>query len=276
MALGALASTPADMLHIPGGAGWIGSLRGLPDEQPRHQVRIEDFLLDRSPVRVDAFARFVADTGHVSTAEQLGSGAVMQFGSGRWSLLKGATWHHPLGPDQAPAGADHPVTQVSWHDAQAYCAWAGKRLPGEYEWEHAARAGHAGEPVYAFGDRLLREGQYLANVWTGHFPVINTRDDGYALTSPVGHYGVSPIGLTDMAGNVWEWVDGDYHPYPLDKPAPVAADEKVMRGGSFLCDPGVCHAFRVSARGHATPDSSLMHVGFRCARDIAPTRKARS
>lgn len=256
------------MVDLPGGATRVGSNHGPADERPAHTVPVAPFAMDRSPVTVAEFSRFIEQSRYRTTAESLGTGAVMSFGTGRWSLLKGANWQHPQGPAQARAPEDHPVTQVSWDDAKAYCSWAGKRLPTEYEWEHAARAGQDGRAVYAFGDRLLKEGQYLANVWTGIFPVINTGKDGYQLTSPVGQFGVAPSGLTDMAGNVWEWVDADYLPYPHQSPETRPASEKVQRGGSYLCDPSFCHGFRASARGHSTPDSALMHVGFRCARDL--------
>lgn len=260
----------AGMIGIPAGETQIGATTGLPDERPVFTAQVPAFLLDRSPVTVDAFARFVAARGHTSDAERLGGGAVMTFGTGIWRLVQGATWRRPYGPNGPEADGSHPVTQVSWRDARAYCAWAGKRLPTEIEWEHAARSGHAGnEPVYAFGDALVRDGDYLANVWTGMFPVINSKADGYSTTSPVGAFGTTPLGLTDMAGNVWEWTDSWYRSYAdRDEPyTPGPASERVQRGGSYLCDPSFCHGFRVSARGHATPDSAHMHVGFRCAAD---------
>jgi len=260
------------MVTVPGGVSIVGSDSGLPDEAPVHDVRVETFRLDRSPVTVAAFADFVAATGYRTDAEQLEGGAVMTFGTGQWRLVPGAVWRTPYGPDGPKAAPDHPVTQVSYRDAEAFCDWADKRLPTEFEWEHAARAGQDGSPVYAFGDRLLHEGEFLANVWTGIFPVLNTADDGYKTTSPVGAFGQTPIGLTDMAGNVWEWTRSWYRSY-RDRDAYEASPmtgERVQRGGSYLCDPTFCHGFRVSARGHATPESSHMHVGFRCAADMAP------
>lgn len=267
---------PVDMVLIPGGAAQIGSDKGLSDEHPVFAVTLPDFLMDRTPVTVAAFADFVADTGYVTTAEQLGDAAVMQFGTGRWFLQSGANWRYPLGADGPAAPVDHPVTQVSWDDAYAYCHAQGKRLPSEVEWEFAARSGHQGEVTYAFGDQLIKEGDFLgrvwqANVWNGSFPMINTVEDGFATTSPVGHFGLSPAGLSDMAGNVWEWTAdwyGSYEGRSGADDAPVSGSSKVQRGGSFLCDKHVCHGYRVSARSHSTPDSSLMHVGFRCARDV--------
>lgn len=261
-------ASAAEMVAIPGGTLQMGANNGPAEEQPRHSVEVAPFLLDKSPVSVAEFGAWVNETGYKTEAENFGDGAVMQFGTGLWYLKKGATWHHPFGPEEPAAEPNHPVTQVSYNDAAAYCTAKGKRLPTEAEWEHAARGGQNDDVAYAFGPNLLQEGDYLANVWTGIFPVFNTGKDGFQTTSPVGHFGVTPLGLTDMAGNVWEWVNAAYTPYPGSTfSAPGGENEKVQRGGSYLCDPKVCHGFRVTARGHVTPDSSHIHVGFRCAKD---------
>ena len=266
------------MIVIPDGQTQIGSIRGTAEEQPVFEVFVDTFLLDRTPVTVAAFDAFVTDTGYQSEAERFGDSGVMDVKTGQWALIPGASWRFPLGPDGPAAGADHPVTHVSWHDADAFCTHHGKRLPREIEWEHAARAGSSetGEGVvYAFGNQLLREGDYLANIWTGVFPVLNTEEDGFLYTSPVGHYGETPIGLTDMAGNVWEWT-ADWRRSYADRDMPFTphpGGERVQRGGSYLCDPNVCHGFRVSARSGSTPDSTLMHVGFRCAMDMTDHHK---
>lgn len=258
-----------DMVRIPAGQARIGSERGRADEQPVHTTHVPAFDLDRTKVTVAAFAEFARRTGYVTEAERRGSAAVMTFGTGRWSLVEGATWRRPEGPQGPAAQRDHPVTQVSWHDASAYCAAQGKRLPTEAEWEHAARGGGAPERRFASGDALVQAGRYRANVWTGVFPVVNTAADGYRTTSPVGAFGAGPLGLADMAGNVWEWSADWYRSYAeRDRPwLPRDGAEKAQRGGSFLCDPKFCYGFRLTARGHATPDSSHMHVGFRCAKD---------
>lgn len=259
------------MARIPGGEIRIGSEQGRADERPSFTANVEAFELDRRLVTVADFSRFVARSPFVSEAERLGNAAVMSFGTGRWSLVPGANWRHPLGPDGDAARPNHPVTQVSWNDANAYCAAAGKRLPTEIEYETAARAGQPPGSAHAFGADLVRAGRYRANVWTGVFPMINTAEDGYRTTSPVGAFGEDALGLADMAGNVWEWTSDWYRPYAeRDQPWPAGrAGEKVQRGGSFLCDPKVCYGFRVSARNHASPDSAHMHVGFRCARSLA-------
>ena len=259
----------ADMVAFDGGKTQIGSTRGLPSERPVMQRDVAPFQLDRSPVTVAAFRRFVEETGFKTEAETYGSAAVMQMTTGYWYLQEGATWDKPFGPKNKSAEDDHPVTQVSWNDADAYCAHYGKRLPSEIEWEHAARFGSDGEVAYAFGNSIVKEGEFLANVWTGVFPVINTEKDGFKFTNPVGHFGRTPAGLTDMAGNVWEWTADWKRPYKeYDTEVTVTkTSEKIQRGGSYLCDANVCHGFRVSARQSSTPDSSLMHVGFRCAAD---------
>lgn len=258
------------MVTVSSGHATIGSDKGRADERPSFTAKVSAFKLDRTPVTVKAFSEFIARTGYVTEAEKLGSGAVMTFGTGQWKLIKGANWKYPMGPDDRRSDSTHPVTQVSWNDATAYCAAQGKRLPTEIEYEYAARGGRDDGGAHAFGDDLVKNGHYQANVWTGVFPVINTAQDGYRTTSPVGAFGEGPFGLVDMAGNVWEWVSDWYRPY-ADRDLPWAGGpkgEKVQRGGSFLCDPKFCYGFRVTARGHATPDSSHMHVGFRCAQSI--------
>ena len=264
-------ATPPGMVYFAGGRTRIGSDDGEPSERPRFDADVAPFLLDVHPVTVAEFRRFVEATGYVTQSERFGSSGVFDVKTGRWGLVDGASWRRPLGPSAAPAVDDHPVTQVSWNDAGAYCRWAGKRLPTEVEWEHAARGGRNGGPRYAWGDALLVDGRYMANTWQGEFPRRNTVADGYVYTSPVGVFGKTPAGLTDMGGNVWQWCADWFRPYAErgSASAPDARSQKVIRGGSFLCDPKVCHGFRVSARGHSTPETGLVHVGFRCARDPA-------
>lgn len=270
------ASSKAEMVRVPAGETRIGSARGRPDEAPPFETTVAAFDLDRTPVTVAAFARFVKQSGFVTEAEKLGGGAVMTFGTGQWRLVEGASWRTPLGPKGEKSEPTHPVTQVSWNDASAYCAAQGKRLPSEVEYEYASRAGEPEGTAHAFGNDLVKNGRYRANVWTGVFPMLNTAKDGYRTTSPVGAFGEGPLGLTDMAGNVWEWTSDWYRPYTERmRPWPQGkAGEKVQRGGSFLCDPTFCYGFKVTARGHATPDSSHMHVGFRCARSVTTSSKA--
>lgn len=263
-------AVPEGMVYVPGGTTQIGAEDGMPYERPVFTTRVAPFYMDASPVTVAAFRTFVEATGYVTEAERFGNAGVLDARTHQWQMIDGASWHHPLGPDEASAPDDHPVTQVSWNDAVAYAEWAGKRLPTEVEWEHAARGAQNARERYAWGTELVAEGSYRANTWQGRFPISNTVEDGYRYTSPVGTFGQTTLGLTDMGGNVWEWTQDWFRPYDQrDVPfMPDASSEKAQRGGSFLCNPSWCHGYRVSARSHSTPETALFHTGFRCVQDI--------
>ena len=265
--LGALAfSASATPLLIPGGEFLMGSNQGMAHERPQHKKHVSTFKLDISPVTVGAFSSWLARHDYTTEADRFGNSMVFDMDTGRWIMVDGANWQFPLGPEQPKAVSNHPVTQVSWNDANQYCESQGGRLPSEAEFEYAAKgAGQYGTPVYAFGDSVGKDGDFLINIYTGEFPFRNDGADGYLYTAPVGETGVTPLGLTDMAGNVWEWTNDWYGPYLKQ---PVLKKEKALRGGSFLCDGDVCHGYRTTGRTHSTPDSSLMHTGFRCAYSV--------
>lgn len=220
----------------------------------------KEFWMDVSPVTVAEFRTFVEATGHVTDAEKFGDGGVFDFELGEWKLEQGATWRKPFGPEGYEAQDDHPVTQVSWYDAQAYAEWAGKRLPTSQEYVFAEKNGQKNyDQMYTWGDEFIEDGKYKANFWQGSFPYFNTENDGFLTTSPVGYFGKNEIGLTDIGGNVWEWCSDDSYQRP---------GEKNQRGGSFLCDPMVCHGFKVGGIASSSPETSLVHVGFRCVKDV--------
>lgn len=259
-----------DLVTIPGGAVQIGDDNSPADERPAFTYQAKALLFDRTPVTVRQFAAFVAETGYRTDAERFGEAGVFDHGANGWGLIKAADWRRPQGPERPAAQADHPVTQVSWNDASAFCRAYGARLPTEFEWERAARLGQTPDGhVFRTGEAPLWSNRNVINVWQGVFPIYDSGADGYKLTSAVGSFGAAPSGLTDMAGNVWEWTESWYRPYAQRAAAfkPSATSERVQRGGSFLCDPSFCAGFRVTARSHSSPDSSLMHVGFRCVVD---------
>jgi sulfatase modifying factor 1 len=266
----------AILVALPETVTTIGDDDAPRDERPEFETRIPAFALDRTPVTVGQFARFIEQTGYRTDAERLGGGAVFLRGIGQWVDQPGADWRHPGGTDQPAAEENHPVTQVSWNDAVAFCSAYGLRLPTEFEWERAARLGQTPDgTVFRAGDRASIDAKFRVNVWQGVFPVMDTGEYGYRVTSPVGAFGEAPSGLTDMAGNVWEWTASSYLPYPAaaDDTRPPAS-ERVQRGGSFLCSQDVCEGFRATARSHATPDTASMHVGFRCAGDLPVGERA--
>jgi formylglycine-generating enzyme required for sulfatase activity len=312
---------PQGMVWIAGGTydmGGVGSY-ARKDEFPVHKVTVDGFWIDQTEVTNAAFKKFTADTKYVTTAEQkpkwedikkqvpagtpkpdesvLVAGAMvftptsgpvdLHYYAQWWRWVPGADWKHPEGPQanimNTTAYDNHPVVQVSWFDAEAFCKWSGKRLPTEAEWEYASRGG-LNDKEYAWGDEAPDDDTKIkANIWQGSFPYNNTQKDGYVLTAPVGSFAPNGYGLYDMMGNVWEWCNDWYRPdtYSMEAshgivknpagpnssfdPDEPYAQKKVVRGGSFLCNASYCASYRPAARMKTSPDTGENHTGFRCA-----------
>jgi len=201
-----------------------------------------------------------------------------------WRWTPGASWQHPEGPSSDLKGRENePAVQVSWDDAVAYAKWAGKRLPTEAEWEFAAHGGTTTR--YFWGDKFDPK---KANTFTGTFPYRNTATDGYVGRSPVKAFPPNGYGLYDMAGNVWNWCSDVYRAdthaklaetkgcclnpkgpaSTFDPTRPVGESlERVIKGGSYLCNEAYCESYRPTARRGTPPDTATEHVGFRCVSD---------
>jgi iron(II)-dependent oxidoreductase len=205
------------------------------NEKPRHHVELtKAFWMGRTLVTVGAYQRYARAAGRAMPAQP--------------------SWQH----------ADHPMVDVSWKDAQAFCQWSGGRLPSEAEWEYAARGGKSGL-AYSFGDEITHdEGNYDEtggkDVWTH--------------TSPVTAFAPNGMGLYDMAGNVFEWCadwyERDYYSRsPVSDPSgPEAGSVRVVRGGSWN---HYRWRMRPSFRFYAGPSFHSVTYGFRCVRDGAPS-----
>ncbi|MFP4060622.1 MAG: formylglycine-generating enzyme family protein [Bacteroidales bacterium] len=260
--------TPAEMILIEGGKITIGTNEGPEISRPAHEVSVRSFYLDKHPVTVEHFRNFINTSGYTTDADNFGNSGVYDIASSKWNLLDGANWEYPLGPNHPPAKDEHPVTHVSWNDATAYAAWAGKRLPREIEWEYAARNGKNTGDKYPWGNNVLVNGQFMANTWQGA-QTESQGADGFVYTSPVGHYGETELGLTDMAGNVWEWCEDIFNLYPGNNmPHNTDPAVRVIRGGSFMFDQAGDNSYAVWYRGYNTVETSLFNTGFRCAKDI--------
>lgn len=312
--------SPADMVWIQGGEFMMGSdsKDAKEDERPPHRVKVDGFWIGTSPVTNKQFREFIEATGYITTAEkaptleeimaQVPTGtpppspealvpASLVFTPPKesiplnnhkrwWDWVPGANWRHPEGPKSSIQGKDdHPVVQISWYDAVAYCEWRGVRLPTEAEWEYAARGGRE-NTAYVWGIEEFSETDPQANIWQGAFPHQSAKAESYYGTTPIKTYKPNPYGLYDMAGNVWEWCSDWYKAgYYLEErnkgvslnpkgastsfdPGEPYAKKRIHRGGSFLCHDSYCKGYRTSARMKTCPDTSLNHLGFRCAKSV--------
>ena len=291
---------PAGMTFISAGTFTMGSERHQPEERFTHIARVDGFWIDRHEVTNAQFKQFVDATGYRTLAERgldpkthpgmdkellipgsvvfsrptnvRGGGRIMQW----WQYVAGANWRQPAGPGSTIADKDnHPVVHIAYEDALAYARWRGRELPTETQWEFAARGGRDGEDDWS--SAFDADGKPIANTWQGVFPVLDTKEDGYAGTAPVGCFQPNGYGLYDMIGNVWEWTSDWYRPgHPRQAAVnPIGPDlvtiriasgqaaSRVIKGGSYLCASNYCSRYRPAARQPQETDLAAAHLGFR-------------
>ena len=234
-----------EMVVIPGGEFIMGNDGrgddgpGDEDERPAHRVSVNSFRMDRYETTNAMYEAFAKATERAAP-------------------------HHWVNGSYPEGKADHPVVYVDWHDADAFCRWAGKRLPTEAEWERAARG---------------TDGRRFP--WGNEFSTTKANTPQYWLikhepgdTMPVGSFpqGRSPEGLEDMAGNVYEWVADWYQPYPGNTVANVhyGVKNKVLRGGSWYdcLSYGCGLSSPVYNRSRFAPAIKNKGFGFRCTQDV--------
>ena len=197
-----------------------------------------------------------------------------------WTWKIGANWRHPQGPKSSIEGKEqYPVVHIAYEDAMAYCKWANRELPTEAQWEAAAQ-GTNNNTIFTWGNdpKLINQ---KANTWQGVFPTTNNPLDGYKYISPVKSFPPNSIGIYDMAGNVWEMTSDNYdidyyktlagksnllNPKGAKKsynPDNPYIQEKIIKGGSFLCNASYCASYRISAKMGMSLVSGSDHIGFR-------------
>ncbi len=248
------------------GGGFIKGADGVyPEEGRPIRVYVSPFLIQVNEVTNDQFAAFVASTGYVTEAEKGGGSAQFvetdtpENPMSWWRLDQGATWRTPHGDGSSLMGKGrHPVVHVTLSDARAYADWVGGRIPNEVEWEYAASLGLFDPDDPESGVRGP-DGEPRANIWDGAFPTINSEEDGFSGTAPVGCFEENLIGAYDMIGNVWEWTESRFG---------RGRPQFTIKGGSYLCGDNYCRRYRPAARQGYEPDFSSAHIGFRIVKDL--------
>ena len=263
--------TPAGTMHelarVSVGYFAMGSAAGRADEQPVHQVYLDEFYIDRFEVNNDQYAAFLDAIGRNTDGE---GHLLLDVRDLDAQIRYGDAGYAPI-----PGTEQRPVAEVSWYGARAYCTWAGMQLPTEAMWEKAARG--TDSRIYPWGNSIDRS---RANY--GKEGCCRGDDsDGYFNSAPVGSYqrGVSPYGAHDMGGNVWEWVvdwyGEDYYAQSpeRDPQGTDAGISRVLRGGSMSSDP---YRLRTTDRSGLPPSATYLIVGFRCAARELPATAVQS
>lgn len=272
-----------NMSLIPAGKYYVGTNEPIfiaDKESPEREVTVDQFYIDKYEVSNEEFQKFVEATNYVTEAETFGDSFVhkifltpevqKEYEDFRvlqapwWYKIKGADWRHPEGAGSSiESRMNHPVIQVSWNDANAFCKWKNKRLPSEVEFEIACRGGKRNR-LFAWGNKMMPNNKHMMNIWQGEFPDSNTAEDGYIGTCPVDQFRQNDYDVYNIVGNAWEWVSDLWDVSKSKSENP----ERVKKGGSYLCHKSYCYRYRCAARSQNTQDSSAGNLSFRCAKDF--------
>lgn len=289
MTLDVVAETfPKKTIDIPvqGGRFLMGSNHHYPEEAPARWVDIDGFAIERCTVTNAQFARFVQQTGYVTTSEMdldrterpgmpdeyyLAGSLVFSMPPKPvplsdptlwWTFVAEANWRQPEGPGSSISGREqHPVVHVSYVDACAYAEWAGRAIPTEAQWEYVAQNCRINS---SFGSENL-------NIWTGSFPHQHAKTMAPPFTVAAELATPTKNTVDHMLGNVWEWTKDYYVPYAKNDTKccttanqATAPKPRVLKGGSFLCSENYCRRYRPTARLDHDERSAASHIGFRC------------
>lgn len=253
-------------------------------EGPVRKIYVDEFSISKYSITIKEFKRFIDDTNYTTDAEKFGWSFVFyeQLKDSHeaesvqnapwWIKVDKAYWNLPdgenVGIEKYP---NHPVTHISWRDAQEYCKWSNTRLPTEAEWEFAARGG-LNQKKYPWGDELFLDGQIQCNIFEGEFPHKNNAPESMRFTTSVDEFNPNDFGLYNMVGNVWEWTEDWFTRFHnldinVNPKGPEKGNNKVIRGGSFLCHDSYCNRYRTSSRTSNSIDSSTSNMGFRIVKN---------
>ncbi|MFQ5900143.1 MAG: formylglycine-generating enzyme family protein [Thermodesulfobacteriota bacterium] len=231
-----------EMVYISAGEFIMGSNTLSVRTKPERKVFVKAFYIDHYEVTNSQYKRFIDSTGH--EAPDLSRISDEDFNR----YAKRFAWRNG---SYLPDRKYHPVQYVNFNDAVAYCKWAKKRLPEEEEWEKAARGSDGRN--WPWGDTLVNE-------------IVNTGSSGIRDTTEVDFFpsGMSPYGVYGMAGNVWEWVDTPFKPYPGSTAKTPDFEAMTIRGGSWESD---FNFSQTAYRDFSEPEVKKRTIGFRCAKD---------
>lgn len=256
MTLPGKAQLKQGFVRIPAGTYWLG---GQVDQRnPLRRVKCAGFEIAATELTNAEFGAFVAATGYRTDAERLKQAMVFEPGLAEFKWMNDSTayWRFPNGESRGGISdkSDHPVTTISYADAEAYCRWAGVRLPTLDEWEIASRAG--ARTIYFWGNDIDKISAY-ANIWHGRDHLTADTSDGYLYTAPVGSFKPNGYGLYDMYGNVFEFCSGNLKSDPKSR--------KIVhsRGGSWWCSRNSCGYFNSLDIGRVNPHAAFSNQGFR-------------